>query len=113
MAFIASVIYGISLGSLTVIPYSLILSYIPKDKEGSIVGINTLVVSASQVIAYLTSGVLIDILGYRANFLQGLLSTIFVYWFLERSQIHQNYLNLLFMVAEYFSNISSGYGFLF
>ncbi|ACI20117.1 MFS transporter [Dictyoglomus thermophilum] len=77
MAFIASVIYGISLGSLTVIPYSLILSYIPKDKEGSIVGINTLVVSASQVIAYLTSGVLIDILGYRANFLQGLLSTIF------------------------------------
>ncbi|ACK42972.1 MULTISPECIES: MFS transporter [Dictyoglomus] len=76
MAFISSVFYGISLGFLTVIPYSLILSYIPKDKEGSIVGINALVVSVSQVIAYLTSGVMIDILGYRANFLQGLIATI-------------------------------------
>ncbi len=76
MAFISSVLYGISLGFLTVIPYSLILSYIPKDKEGSIVGVNTLVVSVSQVIAYLTSGVMIDVLGYRANFLQGLISTI-------------------------------------
>jgi MFS family permease len=75
-AFIASIIYGISLGSLMVIPYSLILEYIPKGKAGSFVGINTLVISMSQVLAYFTSGMTIDLGGYRINFLQGLISSI-------------------------------------
>lgn len=75
-AFISSLVYGISLGFLTVIPYSLILSFIPKNKEGSLVGVNTLVISISQVIAYFTSGILVDFFGYRVNFLQGLISSI-------------------------------------
>lgn len=77
LAFISSSLYGISLGFLTVIPYSLLLSYIPKNKEGSLVGVNTFVISISQVVAYLTSGILVDFLGYRVNFLQGLISSIF------------------------------------
>ncbi len=75
-AFIASIIYGISLGSLMVIPYSLILEYTPKGKAGSFVGVNTLVISMSQVLAYFTSGMTIDLGGYRINFLQGLISSI-------------------------------------
>lgn len=83
-AFISSIVYGISLGFLTVIPYSLILSFIPKNKEGSLVGVNTLVVSISQVIAYFTSGILVDFLGYRVNFLQGLISSILGLMVLKR-----------------------------
>lgn len=75
-AFMSSLVYGISLGLLTVIPYSLILSFIPKNREGSLIGVNTLVISISQVIAYFTSGILVDFFGYRVNFLQGLISSI-------------------------------------
>jgi len=75
-ALFSSILYGVSLGSLSVVPYSLILSYIPKDKAGSFVGVNTLVISISQVIAYFTSGLLIDLGGYRLNFLQGLVAAI-------------------------------------
>lgn len=77
-------LYGISLSLLTIAPYSLLLSYIPKEKAGSFVGINNLVISSSQVLSYFLSGLIIDYGSYQINFLQGGVTSILALLILRR-----------------------------
>lgn len=78
------ILFGISLSLLSIVPYSLLLSYIPKEKAGSFVGINNLVVSLAQIISYFLSGLIIDYGSYRINFLQGAVGSIIALLILRR-----------------------------
>lgn len=78
------ILYGISLSLLSIVPYSLLLSYIPKDKAGSFIGLNNLVISSSQIISYFLSGLIIDYGSYRINFLQGAIASIIALIILRR-----------------------------
>jgi MFS family permease len=82
--YLPLLLYGISLSLLTIVPYSLLLSYIPKEKAGSFVGINNLVVSSSQVLSYFLSGLIIDYGSYQINFLQGGIISILALLILRR-----------------------------
>lgn len=78
------ILYGISLSLLSIVPYSLLLSYIPKEKAGSFVGLNNLIISFSQIISYFLSGLIIDYGSYRINFLQGAVASIIALLILRR-----------------------------
>jgi|YelNatPaOPRAMG01_1025707.scaffolds.fasta_scaffold01004_23 MFS family permease len=78
------ILYGISLSLLTIVPYSLLLSYIPKEKAGGFVGINNLIVSSSQTLSYFLSGLVIDYGSYRVNFLQATLASMIALLILRR-----------------------------
>ncbi len=78
------ILYGLSLSLLSIVPYSLLLSYIPKEKAGSFVGINNLVISLAQIISYFVSGLIIDYGSYRINFLQGAIISIIALLVLRR-----------------------------
>ena len=82
--YLPLLLYGISLSLLTIAPYSLLLSYIPKEKAGSFVGINNLVISSSQVLSYFLSGLIIDYGSYQINFLQGGVVSILALLILRR-----------------------------
>ncbi|PMQ01521.1 MAG: MFS transporter [Dictyoglomus sp. NZ13-RE01] len=78
------IIYGISSSILMIVPYSLLLSYIPKEKAGSFVGINNLVISTAQVVSYFLSGLIIDYGSYQVNFLQGTIASALALLILKR-----------------------------